>query len=76
MENSSFGLKGLDELIEKGMNVKGLSILPLISNPALEDSDFDGISDMIDDRPSKEDIVSIDDALLDENDVISYCGFK
>ena len=73
MGNSRFGLKGLDELVsimkKKGMNISDLRILPLISNPAFEDSDFDGIPDSTDERPSEEDIISVDDTIIDDSRV-------
>ncbi|MDO5148349.1 MAG: hypothetical protein Q4D76_03065 [Oscillospiraceae bacterium] len=73
MGNSRFGLKGLDELVsimkKKGMNISDLRILPLISNPAFEDSDFDGIPDSTDKRPSEEDIISVDDNIIDDSRV-------
>lgn len=73
MKNSSFGLKGLDELVDimkkKGINIRDLCILPLISNPAVEDSDSDGIPDIIDERLLEEDIISVDDTIIDDDRV-------
>lgn len=73
MKNSSFGLKGLDELVDimkkKGIDISNLRILPLISNPAVEDSDFDGIPDQIDKNPTLEDIINIDDTIINDDKV-------
>jgi len=73
LENGGFGLKGLDELAsimkKKGIEISGMRILPLISNPAFEDSDSDGIPDSIDIRPSEEDIISVDDSIINDSSV-------
>lgn len=54
---------------KKGLILDNVRILPLKSNPVLEDTDTDGIPDDEDERPNKADIVDINDSILDDSKV-------
>ena len=64
---------GLDELVtmlkKRGKSIDNIRILPLKSNPVIDDSDSDGIPDNEDERPNKADIVTVDDSILDDSKI-------
>ncbi len=73
LKNYVYGTKGLDDLAlimkKRGIDISKLRILPLISNPAIEDSDGDGIKDNEDTKSSSVDVCIIKDNLIDDTHI-------
>lgn len=73
LRNSVWGVKGLDELEdimrEKGIDIRNLLILPLISNPTFDDSDYDGIYDMYDEEPVMNSSTDLDVGIIDDTNI-------
>jgi len=73
LRNSVWGVKGLDELEdimrEKGIDICNLLILPLISNPTFDDSDYDGIYDMYDEEPVMSSSTDLDVGIIDDTNI-------
>lgn len=72
---AQLGGSGMDELIDimnkRGIDIRKIRILPLLSNPVVDDSDGDGIKDKDDENPTQSVRVLILDNLIDDSNIFS-----
>jgi len=75
LNDNILGLQGLIQLVksksENNIDISSMRILPILSNPTLKDSDFDGIDDKYDDKATRLNKIDIEDKILDDTYVFS-----
>lgn len=75
LNDNFWGLGGLNNftrlMSEKGVDLSEIRILPLLSNPTLEDSDFDGIEDKNDKNATRLNKIELEDKILDDANAFS-----